>query len=202
MYQRNLNCSNRREVTQIKSDRIFMASLNIGLTEEQRHGVIELLNRDLADQYLLIIKTKKYHWDVVGPQFRTLHTLWEEHYNTLTINIDATAERVRQLGGYPLGTAAGFVQYSSLKEHPNDLPDANEMVNRLVQDHEQIIRNFREDVDKCGEEYHDEGTADFLTALMEQHEEMAWMLRSFIEGESLNPNTSRTGTETKPAVNA
>ena len=109
-----------------------MAKLNIGLTEEQLHGVIEILNRDLADFYLLIIKTKKYHWDVVGPQFRTLHTLWEEHYNALTINIDETAERIRSLGGYPLGTAAGFVQYSTLKEHPNDLPSANEMVSRLA----------------------------------------------------------------------
>ncbi|MEM8828095.1 MAG: Dps family protein [Cyanobacteria bacterium P01_G01_bin.19] len=179
-----------------------MPSLNIGLTEEQRHGVIDLLNRDLADQYLLIIKTKKYHWDVVGPQFRTLHTLWEEQYNAITLNIDATAERIRALGGYPLGTAAGFIQYGSLKEHPNDLPDANEMVSRLVQDHEQIIRNLRENIDKCGEEYHDEGTADFLTGLMEQHEEMAWMLRSFIEGEKLQSSGNLVGEETKPAVNA
>lgn len=179
-----------------------MPNLNIGLTEEQRHGVIDLLNRDLADQYLLIIKTKKYHWDVVGPQFRTLHTLWEEQYNAITLNIDATAERIRALGGYPLGTAAGFIQYGSLKEHPNDLPGANEMVSRLVQDHEQIIRNLRENIDKCGEEYHDEGTADFLTGLMEQHEEMAWMLRSFIEGEKLQSNGNLVGEETKPAVNA
>ncbi len=179
-----------------------MPKLNIGLTEEQRHGEIELLNRALADLYLLLIKTKKYHWDVIGPQFLTLHTLWEEQYNALTMKIDATAERVRALGGYPLGTAAGFIQYSTIKEHPNDLPSANEMVNRLVQDHEQVIRNLREDIDKCGDEYHDEGTADFLTGLMEQHEEMAWMLRSFIEGENLQGNGDRSGTETKPAVNA
>lgn len=179
-----------------------MPQLNIGLSEEQRHGVIELLNQDVADLYLLLIKTKKYHWDVIGPQFRTLHTLWEEHYNTLTINIDETAERVRQLGGYPLGTAAGFVQYSTLKEHPNDLPSANEMVARLVQDHEQVIRNLRDHVNQCGEKFGDEGTADFLTALMEQHEEMAWMLRSFLEGESLDSSGRRIGDETKPAVNA
>ena len=179
-----------------------MPQLNIGLSEEQRHGVIDLLNTDLADLYLLLIKTKKYHWDVIGPQFRTLHTLWEEHYNQLTINIDETAERVRQLGGYPLGTAAGFIQYSTIKEHPNDLPSANEMVARLVQDHEQIIRNLRDHVSQCGEKFGDEGTADFLTALMEQHEEMAWMLRSFLEGESLDPNGKRIGDETKPAVNA
>ena len=179
-----------------------MPQLNIGLTEEQRHGVIDLLNTDLADLYLLLIKTKKYHWDVIGPQFRTLHTLWEEHYNTLTINIDETAERVRQLGGYPLGTAAGFIEYSTIKEHPNDLPSANEMVARLVQDHEQVIRNLRDHVDQCGDKFHDEGTADFLTALMEQHEEMAWMLRSFLEGESLDPSGRRIGDETKPAVSA
>ena len=179
-----------------------MPNLNIGLSDEQRHGVIELLNRDLADQYLLIIKTKKYHWDVIGPQFRTLHTLWEEHYNAITLNIDATAERVRQLGGYPLGTAAGFIEYGSLKEHPNDLPSADEMVSRLVQDHEQVIRNLREDIDKCGEQFHDEGTADFLTGIMEQHEEMAWMLRSFLEGQSLDSTGNRPGAETKPAVSA
>ena len=179
-----------------------MPQLNIGLSEEQRHGVIDLLNTDLADLYLLLIKTKKYHWDVIGPQFRTLHTLWEEHYNQLTINIDETAERVRQLGGYPLGTAAGFVQYSTIKEHPNDLPTANEMVARLVQDHEQVIRNLRSHVDQCGDKFHDEGTADFLTGLMEQHEEMAWMLRSFLEGESLDPSGRRIGDETKPAVSA
>lgn len=179
-----------------------MSKLSIGLTEEQRHGVIELLNRNLADQYLLIIKTKKYHWDVVGPQFRTLHTLWEEHYNAITINIDDTAERIRSLGGYPLGTAAGFIEYSTIKEHPNDLPSANEMVNRLVQDHEQLIRSLRENIDQCGDKYHDQGTADFLTGLMEQHEKMAWMLRSFTEGENLQGSGNRYDTETKPEVNA
>jgi starvation-inducible DNA-binding protein len=179
-----------------------MAKLNIGLSEEQRHGVIELLNRDLADMYLLLIKTKKYHWDVIGPQFRTLHTLWEEQYEALTASIDATAERVRTLGGYPLGTAAGFIEYSTINEHANDLPPANDMVMRLVQDHEQIIRNLREDIDSCSEQFHDEGTADFLTGLMEQHEEMAWMLRSFIEGEALQGSGDRPGAATQPTVNA
>lgn len=163
-----------------------MRQLNIGLTNEQRQGVINLLNGDLADLYLLLIKTKKYHWDVVGPQFRTLHKLWEEHYEALTVNIDACAERIRALGGYPLGTAAGFLKHTTLKEHPGDLPSACEMVARLVSDHEQIIRNLRKHIDECSESFHDEGTADFLTGLMEQHEEMAWMLRAFIEGEELS----------------
>jgi len=179
-----------------------MPKINIGLTQEERHGVIELLNRDLADSYLVLIKTKKYHWDVVGPQFRTLHLIWEEQYESLTENIDAIAERIRSLGGYPVGTAEGFLKLASIKEHPSDLPSATEMVARLVQDHEQIIRNLREHIDSCSEKYHDEGTADFLTGLMEEHEKIAWMLRSFIEGENVQPSGDRPRSETKPTINA
>ncbi|ACK69529.1 Ferritin Dps family protein [Gloeothece citriformis PCC 7424] len=176
-----------------------MSKLNIGLTEEQLKGVINLLNRDLADFYLLLIKTKKYHWDVVGPQFRSLHQLWEEHYETLTQNIDAAAERIRSLGGYPAGTAQEFLNLSSIQEHQGDIPSATQMVARLVQDHEQIIRNLREHIDQCSDQFHDEGTADFLTGLMEQHEEMAWMLRSFIEGEELQPSGQRENSVKTPA---
>ncbi|MBD1804911.1 DNA starvation/stationary phase protection protein [Microcoleus sp. FACHB-SPT15] len=167
-----------------------MRPINIGLSEEQRQGVTDLLNHDLADMYLLLIKTKKYHWDVVGPQFRSLHQLWEEHYTTLTETIDSAAERIRSLGGYPVGTAEGFLKYASIKEDPGTLPNANGMVENLVSDHEQIIRNLRDHIDQCSDKYHDEGTADFLTGLMEGHEEMAWMLRSFIEGQSISPDGS------------
>ena len=162
-----------------------MRPINIGLTEEQRCNVIELLNRNLADVYLLLIKTRKYHWDVVGPQFRALHELWQEQYEMLSVHADDIAERIRALGGYPLGTAEGFLRYASIKEHPNDLPNANEMVTRLYTDYEQIVRNLREHIAQCSERYNDEGTADFLIGLMGSYEETAWMLRSFVEGETL-----------------
>lgn len=177
-----------------------MRKLNIGLTQEQRAGVIELLNRDLSDAYLLLIKTKKFHWDVVGPQFRSLHQMWEEQYQALTETIDQLAERIRTLGGYPVGTAEGFLKYGSIKEQSNNIPQATEMVAQLVDDHELVIRNLREHVDACSEQFHDEGTADFLTGLMEGHEQMAWMLRSFIEGESLHSDGGKSELEKVAAV--
>lgn len=164
------------------------ANMDIGLSEEQRAGVIELLNHDLADTHMLIIKTKKHHWDVVGPEFRSLHLLWDEQYTTLSANEDQIAERIRQLGGYPVGTAQGFLKYASLKEHPGDVPDTYEMVARLQADHEQMIRTLREQIARCDEEYGDQGSADFLTDLIRGHEMMAWMLRSFIEGKEIVPD--------------
>jgi starvation-inducible DNA-binding protein len=165
-----------------------MRTINIGLTDKQLQGVIDLLNQDLADSYLLLVKTKKFHWDVVGPQFMTLHRLWQEHYEALTINVDAIAERVRTLGGYPVGTMEGFLKICSLKEHAGKVPTATGMVSQLLEDHEQVVRNLRKHIEQCGNEFKDDGTADFLTGLMEQHEQIAWMLRSFIEGEALVSN--------------
>lgn len=177
-----------------------MRKLNIGLTEEQRQGVIDLLNKDLSDAYLVLIKTKKYHWDVIGPQFRTLHQLWEEQYEALTQTIDSVAERVRTLGGYPIGSAKGFLEMATLKEDEGRVPTATEMVSNLVDDHEQIVRNLRDHVDQCSEKFHDEGTADFLTGLMEGHEEMAWMLRSFIEGDAIAADGSSVNKKIKTPV--
>jgi starvation-inducible DNA-binding protein len=174
-----------------------MRKINIGLTEEQRNGVCELLNKDLSNAYLLLIKTKKYHWDVTGPEFRSLHELWEEHYEIMTETIDSIAERVRTLGNFPVGTAEGFLRFGSIQEHTGDVPSARQMVSNLVDDHEQIIRDLREHVDQCSEEFHDEGTADFLTGIMEQHEEMAWMLRSFIQGAAIEPDSEAVAGEVK-----
>ena len=117
-----------------------------------------------------------------------MHQLWEEHYEKLTLNIDALAERIRALGGYPVGTMEGFLKIATLKEHAGNVPTATGMVANLVDDHEQVIRNLRDHVDQSGDDFHDQGTADFLTGLLEQHEEIAWMLRSFIEGEALDPD--------------
>ncbi|MDQ3831783.1 MAG: DNA starvation/stationary phase protection protein, partial [Candidatus Tectomicrobia bacterium] len=58
-------------------------SMNIGLSEEQREGVVAILNTLLSDEYLLYTKTRNYHWNVVGPQFHDLHKFFEAQYNAL-----------------------------------------------------------------------------------------------------------------------
>jgi starvation-inducible DNA-binding protein len=85
----------------------------------------------------------------------------------------------------------GYLELASLREHPGDVPMATGMVDILIKDHEQVIRNLRAHIDRCSSDFHDQGTADFLTGLMEQHEQIAWMLRSFIEGEALVAKGSR-----------
>jgi starvation-inducible DNA-binding protein len=158
---------------------------NIGLSEEQCGGVAKILNTLLSDEYLLYTKSRNYHWNVLGPQFNDLHKFFEEQYTELTQIVDDTAERARALGAWALGTLTEFSQQARLSEHPGQYPRAREMIANLLADHEAIIRQLRTDLETCAEKYHDMGTSDFLTGLMEKHEKMAWMLRAFLQAESV-----------------
>ncbi len=159
---------------------------NIGLLEEDRQGSIQALNTLLLpDEYVLYTKTRNYHWNVTGPRFHDLHRFFEQQYRELSEIVDDVAERVRSLGGWAIGTLAEFSEHTRLDEEPGEYPDSEQMVLDLLEDHETVIRNLRGDIEKCQREYHDEGTANFLTDIMQRHEKMAWMLRAMIEGDSM-----------------
>jgi starvation-inducible DNA-binding protein len=159
--------------------------LNIGVSEEQRAGVVTILNTLLSDEYLLYTKTRNYHWNVTGLQFNDLHKFFEEQYTELNEVVDDVAERARSLDGWAFGALIEFSQHTRLREHPGQYPKAREMITNLLADHETIIRQLRTDLETCADKYHDMGTNDFLTGLMEKHEKMAWMLRAFLASESV-----------------
>jgi starvation-inducible DNA-binding protein len=156
-------------------------SPNIGISESERRKIVTILNTLLADEYVLYTKTRNYHWNVVGPQFKNLHKFFEGQYGELNDVIDDVAERARTLGGTAMATLTEFGDAARLKEHPGQYPAAEEMLANLLGDHETVIRQLREDVDTTANA-RDAGTSDFLTGLMEKHEKTAWMLRAFAEG--------------------
>ena len=158
--------------------------LNIGLSDQDRKGVGDILNNLLADEYVLYTHTRNYHWNVVGPQFHDLHKFFESQYEELNEVVDEVAERVRALGGKALGTVTEFLKHTRQKEHPGQSASSLEMVKFLLIGHEAIIQSLRVDLETCADKFHDIGTNDFLTGLMERHEKMAWMLRAMLEGGS------------------
>ncbi|MDE2491722.1 MAG: DNA starvation/stationary phase protection protein [Elusimicrobia bacterium] len=152
---------------------------NLGLKEPVRAKVLALLDPLLADEYLLYTKTRNFHWNVTGPQFHDLHKFFEAQYEALDGFVDDVAERSRALGGRALGSLAEFAKAARLKEAPGRAAKGGPMLAELLRDHEALIRSLRADVDAASG-LGDQGTADFLTGLMEEHEKMAWMLRSFL----------------------
>ena len=116
--------------------------LNIGISDANRKKITESLSRLLADTYTLYLKTHNFHWNVTGPQFRTLHLMFEEQYNELWTSTDTIAERIRALGHYAPATYHQFAKLSSIKE-PDGIPPATEMIKQPVEGHDEKNHRFR-----------------------------------------------------------
>lgn len=165
------------DVTTIKPD--------LGMSDDQVQGVVNVLKHLLADEFLLYTKLRNYHWNVTGPQFVQLHELFEKQYDALAEVVDNVAERIRQYGAFAPGTMTEFLELARLEEETiNTYPSARDMVARAVADHEALVRSLREDIETV-DDLDDEGAEDMLIGLMQEHQEMAWFLRAFLEGSGI-----------------
>ena len=156
------------------------AGINIGISDKDRAAIAAGLSKLLADTYTLYLTTHNFHWNVPGPMFNTLHTMFMTQYTELWTAVDPIAERIRSLGHVAPGSYAQFAKLSSLKDAPATPPKALEMVRILMEGHEGVARTARSLfplVDKAS----DEPSADLLTQRLTIHEQTAWMLRSLLE---------------------
>ena len=157
-----------------------MATIDIGLDENARKSVAEALNATLADTYALYMKTHAYHWNVTGPQFHTLHVMFEEQYREMWAALDEIAERVRALGVFAPTSGKQFADLTAIESADTSPPAATTMVERLLSDHETLIKRARESL-STAEEAGDAASADLLTVRIQTHEKTAWMLRAMVQ---------------------
>lgn len=152
---------------------------NIGINEKDRQAIAGGLSRLLADSYTLYLKTHNYHWNVTGPLFNTLHTMFEEQYTELATAVDEIAERIRALGIVAPGSYRQFASLTELEESAGG-ESADEMIRQLLVGQEVVARTARAAF-PAADKAADEPTADLLTQRMQIHEKNAWMLRSMLE---------------------
>ncbi|AIY12877.1 MULTISPECIES: Dps family protein [Cellulophaga] len=153
----------------------------IGIKKSNRKAVVEMLEQLLADEYLMYTKYRNAHWNVEGHDFHTKHVYFEEEYGKLETILDAVAERIRMLGFYSPGSMKRFIELSQLDENGPEQNDSISFMEILLEDHQKVITFIRKSIGENAEEHNDEGTADFITGIMQQHEEMAWMLRASVK---------------------
>ncbi|MEZ5544339.1 MAG: Dps family protein [Lysobacteraceae bacterium] len=156
--------------------------VHIGIADKDRKKITDGLSHFLADSYTLYLKTHSFHWNVTGPMFNSLHTMFETQYTEEWTALDDVAERIRALGHNAPGSYAEFVKLSSIKEEPaaNGVPDWKGMVKQLVEGNEAVCRTARH-VLGTADDAGDDPTVDLLTQRLHTHEKYAWMLRSLLE---------------------
>lgn len=142
-------------------------------------AVVQGLNCLLADSYVLFLKTQNYHWNVKGPYFNTLHTMFEGQYQDLFAAIDEVAERLRALEAPAPGSFAAFGKLTDIKEETGS-PTAVQMIKNLVKDHETIIATAQKLID-IADLADDDATEDLAIARLQVHQKFHWMLKAHLE---------------------
>lgn len=153
--------------------------IDIGIKEKDRERIAKGLSALLADSYTLYLMTHNFHWNVTGPHFNSLHTMFMAQYTEQWNALDLIAERIRALGFPAPGTYREFARLATIKEI-DGVPNADDMVRHLVDAQEATARTARK-LFPVVDAANDQPTADLLTQRLEVHEKTAWMLRSLLE---------------------
>jgi len=142
-------------------------------------AVVGAASELLANTYTLYLKTQNYHWNVTGPMFNTLHSLFEQQYTELAQAADEIAERIRALGEYAPGSYAEFAKLATIEEAKPDTR-AGDMVRKLTEDHALLAQTAKALID-AGTEAGDDVSVDLGVRRMDFHQKNGWMLRSHLE---------------------
>lgn len=137
------------------------------------------LNQLLADEQILLLKTRRAHWNVEGPDFYSMHQFFEAQYNELNELIDEIAERTRQIGHYAVGSFDEYLSLTHLTEKSIEGTESKHFISELAMDHKAIIVYLKSIVDEV-ESLDDPGSHDFLIAVLQAHEKMYWMLNAHL----------------------
>lgn len=134
------------------------------------------LKHVLADSYSLYLKTQNYHWHVKGPQFASLHGLFEEHYTELATAIDEIAERIITLGEQAPATFSELAKLSTIKEGDSNL-SANDMLKDLIDSHTILLTHLTKALDTASKN-NDAGSEGLLGDRIASHQKASWMLKA------------------------
>jgi starvation-inducible DNA-binding protein len=151
---------------------------DLGIKKEELNHVVQSLQTLQASTYVLYMKTQGFHWNVVGPNFYSLHKLSEEHYEDMAEAIDTIAERIRAMGHIAPSAYSWYEKLSIIEEEP-EIKDVKSCLMSLVTDHESISKMLKDSFDQA-EKARDHGTGDLYVERMRAHEKAAWMLRSVL----------------------
>lgn len=142
--------------------------------------VISILNLVLADECLLYTKTRNSHLKTTEPADGPLRDLFAKQFDELSEMINETSDRVRSLGGYPMGTMSEFLQHARLKENTGAPLLAWRLAGQLLADHQVMVRELRGNAEACLQEYDEAAVSGFLSSLAARHEDMAQTLRAHL----------------------
>jgi starvation-inducible DNA-binding protein len=157
-------------------------ALRIG--EDKATQIIDALNADLADAYVLYHQLKKHHWNVEGAEFRDLHVFLGDAAMNLEAAADELAERAQALGGTPVASFDNLEKHATVEAEGEDVLDIRTSLEHDMQIYGDIIESLREHVE-LAEDLGDHATAQILREILVETEDDAHHVEHYLEDDTL-----------------
>ncbi|HVW40676.1 MAG TPA: DNA starvation/stationary phase protection protein [Amycolatopsis sp.] len=132
-----------------------------------------VLQATLVDLLDLSLIGKQAHWNVVGPNFRSVHLQLDELVATARTYVDEVAERANAIGVSPNGKAKTVVESSGLSEYPDNWQSVEATIAAIVDILEGLIQRLRKRIDETDKS--DLVTQDLLIEITQALEKAHWM---------------------------
>ena len=157
---------------------------DLRLDVEKSEQIIDALNQDLANVYVLYHQVKKHHWNVEGAEFRDLHLFLGEAAEHLEEAADEIAERAQALGGTPIAGPAAQEEHASVEYEGQDIYDIRTSLEHDLGVYGDIIEATRDHIE-LAENLGDHATAQVLREILVQTEEDAHHIEHYLAGDTL-----------------
>ena len=153
-----------------------VATMPIALAESARREGVDNLNQLLADTMTLRDLCRKHHWQASGPNFYSLHLLFDKHFKEQDELVDSIAERIMQLGGLSIAMAADVAEATLIPRPPKGRERTTEQLARILQAHEVVLEEARA-MARYAERDGDYGTNELIVSdVIRTNETQVWFI--------------------------
>jgi len=150
------------------------------LPEKVRTQISGLLQDHLCSSLDLVSQAKQAHWNVKGPDFISLHELFDKIAEDAEEYVDLIAERIVQLGGIAEGTLRAAAKRTQLPEYPLNISAGHDHVNALAFSLATYGENIRKAIG-LSTELVDPDTADLLTQVSREVDKYLWFVEAHVQ---------------------
>jgi starvation-inducible DNA-binding protein len=152
------------------------------ITQENRadHPVVQHLQRQVANAFVLYANYKHYHWQTFGPLFRDLHLMFDQFAKEVLDTVDEMAERIRMIGQDIENVQLKQMQEAADVHSSVPGQTMREMIEEADANSLVMIKDLREAA-KIADESNDPGTVDLFSKIVQIHEKQEWFLRQVLK---------------------
>jgi DNA-binding ferritin-like protein len=155
--------------------------------KEKAEQIVDALNTDLADAYVLYHQLRKHHWNVEGAEFRDLHIFLGEAAENAEEAADEIAERAQALGGTPVASMDQLQEHATIEAEDEDVYDIRTSLQHDMELYAEVIESLRDHVE-LAENLGDHATSQMLREILVETEDDAHHIEHYLEGDTLVQN--------------